>query len=92
MTASKKHLDAVFDNVSHMNDVVRRLERLAHSFHVTGNDKVADRLYNICDEIVTAACRVRDSFSESQSEQLRETQANTGAILSMLLNPVTGEE
>jgi phosphate uptake regulator len=92
MTASKQHLDAVFDNVNHMQHIAERLDRLSSAFHMTGNVKVAHELDSICDEIVAAAERVRATFGEAQDEELANHQANMGNILSILLKPDTGEK
>lgn len=79
------HLNSVFDNHKRMQSVYYKLNRLGESFAATGNDKVAIQLFDIADDVISAAEDVRSSFGSDQDKRWKETQQSTANILSALV-------
>lgn len=88
MKKPKNHLDAVFMNQDVAKNISYRLNNLANAFVTTGNDRVAEKLFKIAEEIEEAAYLVSESFDKDQQERYNQTREHTANILDALTGGV----
>ena len=61
------------------------LDVLAKSFHLTGNDKVAEKLYRRVDSLNEQAEKIRKICSDKTSKDLKDIEESTGNMIRAVL-------
>ena len=78
---SRAHLDAIYENLNMAKSIFHSLCDLSDSFDAVGNEKMANKLYNIGDKVYAMAQRLQESHTEMQEVQLRTSHDNMANIL-----------
>lgn len=81
-------LEAVHDAVDVITSASHTIENVADLLHQVGMEKLANRLYEVCDPMVVAVKTVRDAYGDDLSEQVKNSQQMTGNILMALVHGV----
>ena len=81
----KSFVNDCFDCAKTIESNANRISVLAESFHLTGNDKLAEKLYSIFDSLTEQSERVRKICSNKTSQDLKDVQDATGNMLKGML-------
>lgn len=73
------------DEIDLLKSHASRLRSLGRAFHDTGNEKVAQDLYESASEIFASCDALRDSISDSVNTRFKETQESSGNMIRAVL-------
>lgn len=74
-----------WDNLRNIGDETLELASLARAFYRTGNHTVAEELSTIANNINDATKLIRDAMALESSENLKNSEALSGAMVSGML-------
>lgn len=80
--------DTISDNIQLVRSIVGSLESLAHSFAMTGNDHMANKLLAYCDPLLDSAQRVRDASMAKQNAEIRHNEGFSRDLIMGLVGMV----
>lgn len=83
--------DAISDNIWLVREITGSLEALAHSFAVTGNEHMANKLLAYCDPLEASAQRIRDAHMNKQNAELRHNEGFSRDLIMGLIGVVTAD-
>jgi len=84
---SKSTLDKLHNATDMIRSVAKELERLSASFYVVGNNKMSHQLHDASMLLIDSVSDILDANTQDLNDQLKATQATTGALLALALNP-----
>ncbi len=83
----------VHDEVQTLYRKSEHLHRLAHSFAVTGNDRVADDLFGVSETLEGVAKAISDHVSNHIDQSLKDVQQSSATMLrACLAGVVVGKQ
>lgn len=83
--------DAISDNIWLVREITGSLEALAHSFAVTGNEHMANKLLAYCDPLEASAQLIRDAHMNKQNAELRHNEGFSRDLIMGLIGVVTAD-
>lgn len=78
-------IDDLYGHLHAIRDHEDELRVLADAFSITGNAKMAGRLYDIADGLKAAVGGIRNNRADGIKERLHEAQESSGALLKAVL-------
>ena len=87
-----KYLDEIYDSTEQLRIVAANLQYLAHSFSITGNEVMSEKLIDLEDRIINAEERILSAVRKEIDDSVRETQDRTGEIMNAALDNLLLDE
>ena len=84
---SKSTLDQLHEATDTINDVAKRLSNLSTAFFMVGNNEVSSKLFDYSVWLEDSVREILNANTQDLNDQLKVTQATTGALLALALNP-----
>ena len=80
-----KYLDTIHEGNHQLGFVEFRLTELANAFHITGNSRVAETLYDLASIVGTAAKDINRAVTEELNRRVEDGQRTNRAIVEAAL-------
>ena len=85
MSRETKLFDDTHHRLTDLSDIARHLTDLSRAFFLTGNQRVADDLLQISNEIEEHSKTIRGNLAEALNIQVTNAQASSKAMLAAAL-------
>jgi len=86
-----KFIDVLFDEAQRLNHIAVDLMQLATAFSETGNNVVADRLFDHAAVLSASSEKLRQEYAADQQRALDRARREVGGILSDMVNAINTE-
>lgn len=82
----QKTIDAIFENVRAVDDISLHMNMLANAADMMGQERLADELRYMADDLVVNAKAVQTAFSNDSNNELAALKKSTGEIMKVALD------